>query len=136
MGKKKKTINREVQILLLGLLPELYCYARKQNSNENFTNTALSSFDDLTDMPEQADYRTVEHTNVNGKKVKEEIAWNKGLHSFPLHINTLRTGDTDFFFNTVKLGTSAVLLGATPQGGMFPEVSHPQALLGSLVSIS
>ena len=29
-----------------------------------------------------------------------------------------------------------VLLSATPQGGMFPEVSHPQALLGSLVSIS
>jgi len=29
-----------------------------------------------------------------------------------------------------------VLLSATPQGGMFPEVSHPQALLGFLVSIS
>jgi len=29
-----------------------------------------------------------------------------------------------------------VLLSATPQGGMFSEVSHPQALLGSLVSIS
>jgi hypothetical protein len=29
-----------------------------------------------------------------------------------------------------------VLLSATPQGGMFPEVSHPQALLESLVSIS
>jgi hypothetical protein len=29
-----------------------------------------------------------------------------------------------------------VLLSATPQGGMFPEVSHPPALLGSLVSIS
>ena len=39
-------------------------------------------------------------------------------------------------FNTVKLGTSAILLSATPQGGMFPEVSHPQALLGSLVSTS
>jgi hypothetical protein len=36
-------------------------------------------------------------------------------------------------FNTVKLGISAT---ATPQGGMFPEVSHPQALLGSLMSIS
>jgi len=42
-------------------------------------------------------------------------------------------------FNTVKLGNSVhlqVLLSATPQGGMFPEVSHPQALLGSLMSIS
>ena len=29
-----------------------------------------------------------------------------------------------------------VLLSATPQGRMFPEVSHPQALLGCLVSIS
>ena len=29
-----------------------------------------------------------------------------------------------------------VLLTATPQWGMFPEVSHPKALLGSLVSIS
>jgi len=29
-----------------------------------------------------------------------------------------------------------VLLSATPQRGMFPEVSHPPALLGSLVSIS
>jgi len=29
-----------------------------------------------------------------------------------------------------------VLLSATPQGGMFPEVSQPQALLGPLVSIS
>ena len=39
-------------------------------------------------------------------------------------------------FNTVKLGHLQVLLSATPQGGMFPQVSHPQALLGSLVSIS
>ena len=39
-------------------------------------------------------------------------------------------------FKMVKLGTSASLLSATPQGGMFPEVSHPQALLGSLLSIS
>ena len=38
-------------------------------------------------------------------------------------------------FNTVK-GHLQVLLSATPQGGMFPGVSHPQALLGSLVSIS
>jgi hypothetical protein len=30
---------------------------------------------------------------------------------------------------------STVKLSSTPQGGMFPEVSHPQALLGSLVSI-
>jgi len=29
-----------------------------------------------------------------------------------------------------------VLLSATPQWGMFPAVSHPQALLGSLMSIS
>jgi len=36
----------------------------------------------------------------------------------------------------MKLGKSAVLLSATPQGEMFPEVSHPPALLGSLVSIS
>jgi hypothetical protein len=36
-------------------------------------------------------------------------------------------------FNTVKLGTSASSPSATPQGEMFPEVSHPQALLGSLV---
>ena len=35
-------------------------------------------------------------------------------------------------WNSVHL---QVLLNATPQGGMFPEVSHPQALLGSLVSI-
>ena len=36
-------------------------------------------------------------------------------------------------WNSVHL---QVLLSATPQGGMFPEVSHPQLLLGSLVSIS
>jgi len=36
----------------------------------------------------------------------------------------------------VKLGHLQVLLSATTQGGMFPEVSHPQALLGSLMSIS
>jgi hypothetical protein len=41
-----------------------------------------------------------------------------------------------YVFNMVKLGTSASSLCATQQGGMFPEVSHPQALLGSLVSIS
>ena len=46
-----------------------------------------------------------------------------------MSVNTLRTGEQICVFNTVKLGT-------TPQGGMFPEVSHPQALLGSLVSIS
>ena len=66
-------------------------------------------------------------------------------------INTLRTGDADlrFYVTTVQDGWSRfafltrwnsvqlqVLLSATPQGGMFPEVSHPQALLGSLVSIS
>ena len=33
-------------------------------------------------------------------------------------------------WNSVHL---QVLLSATPQGGMFPEVSHPQALLASLV---
>jgi len=67
MGRKKNTINREVQILLLGLLPELYCYASEQHLNKHFANTTLS-FDDLTDMPEQADYRTVEHRNVNNEK--------------------------------------------------------------------
>ena len=36
-------------------------------------------------------------------------------------------------WNSVHL---QVLLSATLQGGMFPEVSHPQVLLGSLVSIS
>ena len=39
-------------------------------------------------------------------------------------------------FNTVKLVHLQVLLSATPQGGMFPEVSQPQALLGSLMIIS
>jgi len=53
--------------LLLSLLPELYCYARKQHLNKNSANTALS-FDDLTDMPEQADYRIAEHRNVNNEK--------------------------------------------------------------------
>jgi hypothetical protein len=68
-----------------------------------------------------------------------------------MYINTLRTGDADLrlYITTVQDGrrksaflTSAwlvhlqVLLSATPQGGLFPEVSHPQALLGSLVSIS
>ena len=52
-------------------------------------------------------------------------------------VKTLRTGDADLRFltrwNSVHL---QVLLSATPQGRMFPEVSHPQALLGSLVSIS
>jgi hypothetical protein len=66
-------------------------------------------------------------------------------------LNTLRTGDADLrlYITTVQDGwcKSAfltrwnsvhlhVLLSATPQGGTFPEVSHPQALLGSLVSIS
>jgi len=68
-----------------------------------------------------------------------------------LTVNTLRTGDADLRFygttvqdrwrrfafltrwNSVHL---QVLLSATPQGGMFSEVSHPQALLGSLVNIS
>ena len=65
--------------------------------------------------------------------------------------NTLRTGDADlrFYVTTVQDGWRRfafltrwnsvhlqVLLSATPQGGMFPEVSHPQTLLGSLVSIS
>jgi len=61
-------------------------------------------------------------------------------------LNTLRTGDADlrFYVTTVQDGWSRfevfnswnsvhlqVLLSATPQGGMFPEVSHPQALIGS-----
>jgi len=53
------------------------------------------------------------------------------------YITTLQDGWRRFAFltrwNSVHL---QVLLSATPQGGMFPEVSHPQALLGSLVSIS
>jgi len=66
------------------------------------------------------------------------------------YFNTLRTGDADlrFYITTVQDGWRRfafltrnsvhlqVLLSATPQGGMFPEVSHPQALLGCLVSIS
>ena len=36
-------------------------------------------------------------------------------------------------WNSVHL---QVLLSATPQGGMFPEVLQPQALLGSLMSVS
>ena len=43
------------------------------------------------------------------------------------------------FFSIKKKRNSVhlqVLFSATPQGGMFPEVSHPQALLGTLVSIS
>jgi hypothetical protein len=65
--------------------------------------------------------------------------------------NTLRTGDIDLrlYITTVQDGWGKsvfltrwnsvhlqVLLSATPQGGMFPQVSQPQALLGSLVSIS
>ena len=65
--------------------------------------------------------------------------------------NTLRTGDADlrFYVTTLQDGWGRfafltrwnsvhlqVLISATPQGGMFPEVSHPQALLGFLVSIS
>ena len=67
------------------------------------------------------------------------------------YFNTLRTGDEDlrFYVTTVQDGWRRfafltrwnsvhlqVLLSATPQGGMFREVSHPQALLGSLVGIS
>ena len=66
-------------------------------------------------------------------------------------INTLRTGNADlrFYVTTVQDGWRRftfltrwnsvhlqVLLSSTPQVGMFPEVSHPQALIGSLVSIS
>jgi hypothetical protein len=66
-------------------------------------------------------------------------------------LNTLRRGDADLrlYITTVQNGwrKSAfltrwnsvplqVLLSATPQGGMFLEVLQPQALLGSLVSIS
>ena len=72
-------------------------------------------------------------------------------HCEKYYVNTLRTGDADLRFyvptvqdewrrfafltrwNSVHL---QVLLSATPQGGMFPEVSQPQALLGSLMSIS
>jgi len=67
------------------------------------------------------------------------------------NINTLRTGEADlrFYVTTVQNGWSRfafltrwnsvhlqVLLSVTPQGGTFPEVSHLQALLGSLMSIS
>ena len=70
---------------------------------------------------------------------------------YPIPLNTLRTADADLriYVTTVQDGWRRfafltrwnsvhlqVLLSATPQGGMFPEVSHPQALLGSLMSIS
>jgi len=66
-------------------------------------------------------------------------------------LNTLRMGGADlrFYVTTVQDGWGIfaflsrwnsvhlqVLLSATPQRGMFLEVSHLQALLGSLVSIS
>ena len=74
--------------------------------------------------------------------------------SIPLKLfgfKALRTGDADlrFYVTTVQDGWRRfafltrwnsvhlqVLRSATPQGGMFPEVSHPQALLGSLLCIS
>ena len=53
------------------------------------------------------------------------------------YVTTVQDGWRRFAFltrwNSVHL---QVLLSATPQRGMFPEVSHPQALLGSLMSIS
>jgi len=68
------------------------------------------------------------------------------LYTYGVQLNTLRTGDADlrFYVTTVQDGWRRfafltrwnsvhlqVLLSATPQEGMFP-----QALLGSLVSIS
>ena len=76
------------------------------------------------------------------------LDWYKKYFHF---FNTLRTGDADlrFYIITVQDGWRRfafltrwnsvhlqVLLSATQQGVTFLEVSHPQALLGSLVSIS
>ena len=80
-----------------------------------------------------------------------EAARPKSFNPKTLTFNTLRTGDADlrFYVTTAQDGWRRfafltrwnsvhlqVLFSATLQGGMFPEVSHPQALLGSLVSIS
>jgi hypothetical protein len=74
------------------------------------------------------------------------------IDRFLTSVNILRTGDLDLrlYITTVQDGWRKsefltrwnsvylqAILSATPQEGeMFPEVSHPQALLGSLVSIS
>jgi hypothetical protein len=68
---------------------------------------------------------------------KSEMLLRTGDADFRLYITTVQDGWCKSAFltrwNSVHL---QVLLSATPQGGMFPEASRPQALLGSLVSIS
>ena len=90
-------------------------------------------------------FRSLQKTNTTKSQVKDlQGYWEKNvwrmslLHLFiPKYILTHCGRMTQICvltrWNSVHL---QVLLSATPQGGKFPEVSQPQALLGSLVSIS
>ena len=75
-------------------------------------------------------------------------AFTDGWQFLPfISVSTLRTPHATFILMSDRVSLvkpsplqfralhQQVLLSATPQGGMFPEVPHPQALLGSLVSI-
>jgi len=53
-----------------------------------------------------------------------------------IHYNCARRMTHICVFNMWLVCMHYTLLNTTPQGGMFPEVLHPPALLGSLVSIS
>jgi hypothetical protein len=82
---------------------------------------------------------------------REMEMWHEPEIDGMITFNTLRTGGADLrlYITTVQDGWRKsefltrwksvhlqVLLSATPQGEMFPEVSHLQALLGSSMSIS
>ena len=111
--------------------------------------TTHDTYNRQTSMPPVGFEPTISEGERPQTYVLNRAAAGPVCHTF--YFNTLRTGDADlrFYVTTVQDGWRRfafltrlnsvhlqVLLCATPQGGMFPEVSHPQALPGSLVSIS
>ena len=100
-------------------------------------------------------FTSASHLSLSwARSIQSRSKYNNEIHKQYIsnyRINTLRTGDADlrFYVTTEQDGRRRFafltrwnsvhlqfLLSATPQGGMFPQVSHLQALLGSLASIS
>ena len=121
------------------------------STNYGFENQALKIHALSVFWLQNGKWNSVEGNTFTRQNTSEERQWNS---HYPLYWNLMITifsliiylsiyyhitadGWRRFAFltrwNSVHL---QVLLSATPQRGMFPEISHSQALLGSLVSIS
>ena len=128
-------------------------YLTTSNTHKRQTSLSPVGFEPTISAGERLQTYAFDHAAIGTGTYTNIIFFYKCRDWIILHgiVNTLRRGDADlrFYVTTVQDGWRRfafltrwnsvhlqVLLSATPQEGMFREVSHTQALLGSLLSIS